>query len=110
MAVADEASPLAKQSRAAAECSMECRALIALTTMRSQVTDILVTHIHPDRTGGFSIGGHRVFENAVIHVSKKELAFWTRSKLKKLESNKNVLSECRANAGTLSGIGSGENV
>jgi glyoxylase-like metal-dependent hydrolase (beta-lactamase superfamily II) len=41
------------------------------------VTDILVTHIHPDHTGGLSIGGRRVFENAVVHVSKKELDFWT---------------------------------
>ncbi|WP_187277107.1 MBL fold metallo-hydrolase [Phyllobacterium endophyticum] len=42
-----------------------------------QVTDILVTHIHPDHTGGLSIGGRRVFENAVVHVSEKELDFWT---------------------------------
>lgn len=43
----------------------------------SQVTDILVTHIHPDHTGGLSVGGHKVFDNAVIHVSTRELAFWT---------------------------------
>ncbi|MGE7136284.1 MBL fold metallo-hydrolase [Luteibacter sp. NPDC031894] len=41
-----------------------------------QVTDILVTHIHPDHTGGLAVGGQKVFANAVIHVSKKELAFW----------------------------------
>jgi glyoxylase-like metal-dependent hydrolase (beta-lactamase superfamily II) len=43
----------------------------------TQITDILITHIHPDHTGGLSIGGHKVFDNAVIHVNKKELDFWT---------------------------------
>jgi glyoxylase-like metal-dependent hydrolase (beta-lactamase superfamily II) len=42
-----------------------------------QVTDVLVTHIHPDHTGGLAIGGRKVFANAVIHVSKRELEFWT---------------------------------
>ncbi len=41
------------------------------------VTDILVTHIHPDHTGGLTIGGTMVFPNATVHVNKRELDFWT---------------------------------
>ncbi len=41
------------------------------------ITDILVTHIHPDHTGGLTIGGKRVFPNATVHVNTRELAFWT---------------------------------
>jgi glyoxylase-like metal-dependent hydrolase (beta-lactamase superfamily II) len=41
------------------------------------VTDILVTHIHPDHTGGLMIDGKMVFPNATVHVNKRELDFWT---------------------------------
>jgi glyoxylase-like metal-dependent hydrolase (beta-lactamase superfamily II) len=42
-----------------------------------QITDILVTHIHPDHTGGLAAGGKKVFPNATVHVNKRELAYWT---------------------------------
>jgi glyoxylase-like metal-dependent hydrolase (beta-lactamase superfamily II)/predicted ester cyclase len=41
------------------------------------ITDILVTHIHPDHTGGLSVGGKRTYPNATVHVNRKELDFWT---------------------------------
>jgi glyoxylase-like metal-dependent hydrolase (beta-lactamase superfamily II) len=41
------------------------------------ISDILVTHIHPDHTGGLVIGGKMVFPNAIVHVNKRELDFWT---------------------------------
>src|SRR3984893_13938148 len=41
------------------------------------VTDIPVTHIHPDHTGGLMIGGKMVFPNATVHVNQRELDFWT---------------------------------
>jgi glyoxylase-like metal-dependent hydrolase (beta-lactamase superfamily II) len=41
------------------------------------ITDILVTHIHPDHTGGLMLGGKKVFPNATVHVNKREIAFWT---------------------------------
>jgi glyoxylase-like metal-dependent hydrolase (beta-lactamase superfamily II) len=41
------------------------------------ITDILITHIHPDHTGGLTIGGKMVFPNATVHVNKRELDFWT---------------------------------
>jgi glyoxylase-like metal-dependent hydrolase (beta-lactamase superfamily II) len=41
-----------------------------------QITDILVTHIHTDHTGGLMEGNTRVFPNAKIHVEKKEVDYW----------------------------------
>ena len=41
------------------------------------ITDILVTHMHPDHTGGLTIGGKVVFPNAIVHVNERELDFWT---------------------------------
>jgi glyoxylase-like metal-dependent hydrolase (beta-lactamase superfamily II) len=41
------------------------------------ITDILVTHIHPDHTGGLTVSGKKLYPNATIHVNKKELDFWT---------------------------------
>ena len=42
-----------------------------------QVTDILITHIHPDHSGGLTVAGKRVFPNATVHVNKRELDYWT---------------------------------
>lgn len=41
-----------------------------------QVTDVLITHIHPDHIGGLMQGSSKVFPNARIHVEKKELDYW----------------------------------
>ncbi len=41
----------------------------------AQVTDILLTHLHSDHTGGLVAGGQRVFPNATVHVSQVELAY-----------------------------------
>ncbi len=41
-----------------------------------QVSDILVTHIHTDHTGGLMLGNDRVFPNARVHVERKEIEFW----------------------------------
>jgi glyoxylase-like metal-dependent hydrolase (beta-lactamase superfamily II) len=43
------------------------------------VTDILITHIHPDHSGGLTVAGNKIFPNATIHVNKRELDFWTDS-------------------------------
>src|ERR1700674_5174305 len=42
-----------------------------------QITDILVTHVHPDHTGGLTVGGKRVFPNAIVHMDRRELSYWT---------------------------------
>jgi glyoxylase-like metal-dependent hydrolase (beta-lactamase superfamily II) len=41
-----------------------------------QITDILVTHIHTDHTGGLMLGDSRVFPNARVHIERKEADFW----------------------------------
>lgn len=41
-----------------------------------QLTDILVTHIHSDHTGGLTAGTRRVFPNATLHISQVEADFW----------------------------------
>jgi glyoxylase-like metal-dependent hydrolase (beta-lactamase superfamily II) len=51
--------------------------LQAVGVSPEQITDILLTHIHPDHSGGLTVGGRRIFPNAVVHVDKRELAFWT---------------------------------
>jgi glyoxylase-like metal-dependent hydrolase (beta-lactamase superfamily II) len=42
-----------------------------------QITDILVTHVHPDHTGGLTVGGRKIFPNAIVHMDRRELAYWT---------------------------------
>ena len=41
-----------------------------------QITDILLTHIHTDHSGGLMDGARQVFPNATIHVDKREVDFW----------------------------------
>lgn len=40
------------------------------------ITDILLTHIHGDHSGGLSVGGQPVFKNAVVHVDQRDPAHW----------------------------------
>ena len=41
-----------------------------------QVTDILITHIHTDHSGGLMDGDRRVYPNATIHIERKEVGYW----------------------------------
>lgn len=41
-----------------------------------QIDAVLITHIHPDHTGGLMEGDKMVFPNATIYISKPEVAFW----------------------------------
>lgn len=41
-----------------------------------QITDVLLTHIHTDHSGGLLNGSQRAFPNATLHVSKAETDFW----------------------------------
>ena len=41
-----------------------------------QVDDVVITHIHPDHTGGLTLAGNKVFANATVHVPEPDAAFW----------------------------------
>ncbi len=41
-----------------------------------QITDILLTHIHTDHSGGLMDGNRIVFPNAVVHADKREVEYW----------------------------------
>lgn len=42
----------------------------------SSVTDIVITHMHPDHVGGLVIGNKAAFPNASIHIAQAEWHFW----------------------------------
>lgn len=45
------------------------------------VTDILITHIHLDHSGGLVAKGMMNFPNATVHVNQKEIDFWSAHEL-----------------------------
>jgi glyoxylase-like metal-dependent hydrolase (beta-lactamase superfamily II) len=40
------------------------------------ITDILITHVHTDHTGGLVHDGAQVFPNAIVHVGKPDVDFF----------------------------------
>lgn len=52
------------------------RSLQAAGFKPEQITDILITHIHTDHTGGLMDGDRQVFPNATLHLDQKELDYW----------------------------------
>jgi glyoxylase-like metal-dependent hydrolase (beta-lactamase superfamily II) len=41
-----------------------------------QISDVLITHIHTDHSGGLTRGGKMLFPNATIHIGQADLAFF----------------------------------
>lgn len=41
-----------------------------------QVDAVLLTHIHGDHSGGLTVGGQRVFPNALIYVDQRDPDYW----------------------------------
>jgi glyoxylase-like metal-dependent hydrolase (beta-lactamase superfamily II) len=53
------------------------RASLAAAGYRpEQITDILITHVHTDHSGGLVEGGRIVFQNATVHVGKPDVDFF----------------------------------
>lgn len=52
-----------------------------------EITDILITHIHVDHSGGLTVEKKMLFPNATVHVNQKEIDFWMeRLQVKKEDS------------------------
>lgn len=50
--------------------------LEAIAIAPSDITDILITHIHTDHTGGLVIGENPAFPNATVHVAEADVDFF----------------------------------
>lgn len=50
--------------------------LAAAGARPERITDILITHVHTDHTGGLVKAGARVFANATVHVGKPDVDFF----------------------------------
>jgi glyoxylase-like metal-dependent hydrolase (beta-lactamase superfamily II) len=48
----------------------------AVGVQPEQITDVFLTHIHPDHSGGLMEGNKKVFPNAIVHVDRREVAYW----------------------------------
>jgi glyoxylase-like metal-dependent hydrolase (beta-lactamase superfamily II) len=66
-----------------------------------QINAVLITHIHPDHTGGLMDGEKMAFPNAIVYISKPEVEFWfsSESKAKAPESLKNYFAQAEATVG-----------
>lgn len=51
--------------------------LAALGVSPDQITDVIISHGHPDHVGGCAIDGKPCFPNAAYHIPAAELEFWT---------------------------------
>ncbi len=56
----------------------------------NDITDILITHIHVDHSGGLSAHNTIQFPNATVHVNKKEVDFWLSRSGPKKDEDKGV--------------------
>lgn len=51
-------------------------ALAAIGVRPEQITDILITHVHSDHSGGLAVGGRMMFANAAIHAAQADVDFF----------------------------------
>lgn len=51
--------------------------LAGLGVDSNSITDLLITHLHPDHIAGALVDGEAAFPNAALHVNQTEIEFWT---------------------------------
>jgi len=51
--------------------------LAAIGVTPDQITDVILSHGHPDHVGACAVKGVPCFENATYHMPPEELEFWT---------------------------------
>jgi len=52
------------------------KSLTAAGYRPEDITDVMLTHIHPDHSAGLTINGKAVFPNATVHVQAQDAGFW----------------------------------
>ncbi len=57
-------------------CGQQLTNLDAAGYTPEQIDTILLTHIHPDHTGGLASDGRILFPNATIYVNKADVDYW----------------------------------
>ena len=74
-----------------------------------QITDVLITHVHTDHTGGLMSGERRVYPNATLHVDQREIAYWLdpAQEQRAPSAKQAFFQQARAVAGALRGGGAG---
>ncbi|MBC9909446.1 MBL fold metallo-hydrolase [Chitinophaga varians] len=55
-----------------------------------EITDILITHVHADHSGGLVVAGKKIFPHAIIHVHQTEVDFWLNAKNKQAADPKHM--------------------
>ena len=72
-----------------------------------QVTDILITHIHTDHTGGLMDGQRMVFPKATLHIERKELDYWfdPAQRAKASSANQKYFAEAESKLGPYQAAG-----
>ena len=75
--------------------------LRAIGVEPAQITDILLTHVHTDHSGGLMDGTTRVFPNAAVHVERKEVNYWLdpQALAQAPESQKQYFEQAKAKIG-----------
>lgn len=72
---AGNAEYITSQFDSAGKIPME---LESIGISREDITDVVITHMHPDHVGGVVYDGEITFPNATIHMDSIEWDFWTK--------------------------------